>query len=231
MTSVADVADTAPTTTSGASGTAEQGLRADNLALAQTVEQTVEALIGAIGAADATAFGQAHADLATWCQFELVPSAVAKEQVLYPRAAQVAEASLLVQGLVADHRVIAGLVDAVNAAQDAAQLAGDAQALRVLLRAHLAKEDQLLAGLLEAQDGAAEAYAETRRAADALAQQYAANVAADVEASHAQPTGGCGSGGGCGGCGSGGGCGAADDARTDEERAADRAAVTVTRVD
>ncbi|WP_029212271.1 MULTISPECIES: hemerythrin domain-containing protein [Arsenicicoccus] len=225
MTSVADVAETAPTTTTG------EGLRADNLALAQTVDQTVDALIGAIGAADATAFGQAHADLATWCQFELVPSAVAKEQVLYPRAARVPEASLLVQGLVADHRVIAGLVDAVNAAQDAAQLAGDAQALRVLLRAHLAKEDQLLAGLLEAQDGSAEAYAETRRAADALAQQYAANVAADVEASHSEPTGGCGSGGGCGGCGGGGGCGSADDARTDEERAADKAAVTVTRVD
>ena len=70
-----------------------------------------------------------------------------------------------------------------------------------------------------------------RRAADALAQQYAANVAADVEASHAEPTGGCGSGGGCGGCGGGGGCGSADDARTDEERAAAKAAVTVTRVD
>ncbi|WP_050348224.1 hemerythrin domain-containing protein [Arsenicicoccus sp. oral taxon 190] len=210
--------------------TTAPGLREDNHALLATVESTVGALIGAIGQADAQAFGQAHADLATWCQFELIPSAVAKEQVLYPLAAGVAESSLLVQALVADHRVVAALVDAVNAAQDAAQLAGDAQALRVLLRAHLAKEDQLLLPVLQQQPGFPEAYAETRAAADRLAEDYAANVAADVEAAHARPSS-CGSGGGCGGCGGGGGCGSHDDDRSEAQRAADKAAVTVTKVD
>ncbi|WP_409483298.1 hemerythrin domain-containing protein [Arsenicicoccus dermatophilus] len=208
--------------------------REDNLALARSAGTIVAELIGAIGEADAQAFGQAHADLATWCQFELITAAVAKEQVLYPLAAQAPEAALLVQALVADHRVIAGLVDAINAAQDAARLAGDAQALAVLLRAHLAKEDQLLLPVLQARPDFPEAYAEMRRAADRLAQDYAANVAADVEAAHARPSS-CGSGGGgCGGCGcgsGGGGCGSADDGRTEERRAADKAAVTVTKVD
>lgn len=200
--------------------------------LAGAADSYAADLLAAIDAGDAQAFGAAHGTLASWCQFELVPALASFEQEVYPLAP--VQATLLVQGLVGDHRVLAGLVDAINSATDAARLAGDATALRVLVRSTMTKVDELLVPAVAAADQAAltDAVEAATRSAAALSAEYAAAVAADVDASHARPEGGCG-GGGCGGggCG-GGGCGSAaeDDHRSEEEKAAQRAAVSVTRV-
>lgn len=212
-------------------GSQEITLRGRHSVLVGAVDAYVGDLLGAIDAGDAQAFGAAHGTLASWCQFELVPALAALEQELYPLAQGPAE--LLRQALVADHRVAAGLVDAINAASDAARLAGDATALRVIARATFAKVDELLVPALVEQDAPAVAAALERVQATsaALAEQYATAVTADVDAAYARTESGCG-GGGCGSGGCGGICGTApDDSRTDAEKAAAREAVSVTRVD
>lgn len=232
-------------TTAIAPGTA---FAQDHAALAVDVDSYVEDLLAAIGQGDGQAFGRAHAQLAAWSQFELVPTLLAAEQVLFP-AVRSTRTELLIDALTAEHRVLAGLVDAVNGAVDAARLAGDAQALRVLTRSHLAALDLVLLPAADDVDLAAVREQAVQTAAD-LAAHYAAAVAADAQAAHSG--GGCGSGacgcagsgetdqdhghdhgGDAGGCG-GGGCGglcSADDPRTQQEIDAAKAAVTVTRVD
>lgn len=221
------------TTTSTTPDASAITLRGRHSVLTGAVDAYAGDLLGAIDAGDAQAFGSAHGTLASWCQFELVPALAALEQELYPLATGPTE--LLRQALVADHRVAAGLVDAINAASDAARLAGDATALKVVVRAALAKVDELLVPALVADDAAAVAAAVQRveKTSASLSEEYAKAVTADVDAAYARTESGCGGGGcGSGACGGGGGCGSSpDDHRSDEEKAAAREAVSVTRVD
>lgn len=197
------------------------------------LDEYCDGVLAAIGAADPVGFGEAHGSLCSWSQFQLVPHLVALEQLVLPELAKAPGAELLAQALVATHRVIAGLVDAVNTPGEIVLLAGDVQALRVTVRSHLASVDNLALPALAA--AGADLDQLTRgvtTTAAALAEQYALAVQSDLDAAHAQPAeaggGGCGGGGGgCGGCG--GLCGVDDDPRSPEQKAADRAAVKVTR--
>ena len=84
---------------------------------------------------------EAGADLVDWCRAVLVPHALVEEPTLYRAAAQRPEARLLVEAMLAEHRLIIGLVEDLEAALDAVTAAVSAGALLVVFEAHLAKEN------------------------------------------------------------------------------------------
>ena len=59
---------------------------------------------------------EAGADLVGWCRAVLVPHAFVEERTLYAAAAQRPEARLLVEAMLAEHRVILDLVEDLEAA-------------------------------------------------------------------------------------------------------------------
>jgi uncharacterized protein (DUF2249 family) len=92
-------------------------------------------------------------DLVAWGRQELLPHARAEEDTLYRAAGQKPEARLLVEAMLAEHAVIAGLVDELAATTDAVGAATAARALRAVFEVHLAKEnDQVLPLLVGAPD-------------------------------------------------------------------------------
>jgi len=93
---------------------------------------------------------EVRADLVTWCRTELVPHALAEEGTLYRAAAERVEARLLVEAMLAEHRVLVGLVDDLARADDAVTAAELARALLVLFESHLAKENEQVLPLLVA---------------------------------------------------------------------------------
>jgi uncharacterized protein (DUF2249 family)/iron-sulfur cluster repair protein YtfE (RIC family) len=88
-------------------------------------------------------------ELLTWLRDELVPHATAEEQTLYPAAAEIAEARLLVEAMLAEHVLIHRLVADLDAASDPVEAAGIARAIETVFDSHLAKEnDQLIPTLV-----------------------------------------------------------------------------------
>lgn len=92
----------------------------------------------------------ATAALTTWCEEELVPHALAEESTLYAAARALPEGRLLIDGMVAEHAVIIGLVREVSDAGDPIGAAAAARALQVVFEAHLTKENTLVLPLLTA---------------------------------------------------------------------------------
>lgn len=87
--------------------------------------------------------------LLSWLRDELVPHAAAEEKTLYPAAAQIAEARLLVEAMLEEHVLIHRLVADLERAEDPVEAAGFARALETLFGSHLAKEnDQLIPTLV-----------------------------------------------------------------------------------
>jgi uncharacterized protein (DUF2249 family) len=80
-----------------------------------------------------------------WSRADLLPHAAAEELTIYAAAGERTEARLLVEALVAEHRVVAGLVDRLADTEDPVAAASAASALEQLFLAHMAKEnDQVL---------------------------------------------------------------------------------------
>ncbi len=102
----------------------------------------VDALLNA--AVNPGAFGVARSRLTDFLNDELLPHAAAEETSLYPAAVNIERARLLVDGMVAEHRVIERLAGEVSEATEPVRAAAAARALQVLLEAHLAKENDLL---------------------------------------------------------------------------------------
>ncbi|MDO9496639.1 MAG: DUF2249 domain-containing protein [Nocardioides sp.] len=92
----------------------------------------------------------ARTQLLAWCRDELVPHALAEEGSLYRAAAEQGAARLLVEAMLAQHRAIAGLVDALESARDAVSAAVVGGALRALFDVHLAAENEQILPLLVA---------------------------------------------------------------------------------
>ncbi|MCC3650162.1 DUF2249 domain-containing protein [Streptomyces sp. S07_1.15] len=90
----------------------------------------------------------ARASLAAFCERELLPHAAAEEAALYPAAHGTKEARLLVDGMLAEHRRLAGLVAAVRSAPTAVHAAAEGRALQVLFEEHLDKENNLILPLI-----------------------------------------------------------------------------------
>lgn len=99
---------------------------------------------------DDTAAQVARQRLVEFCATQLMPHAEAEEEALYPAAAHDVRATLLVESMIAEHRMLRLLVDEVAATTRPVVAAALAMALRVLFDVHLAKENELILPLLAA---------------------------------------------------------------------------------
>ncbi len=115
---------------------------------------TLAALAGRLlTAADADAASRAREALVTWARSDLVPHAEAEESALYPLAHADTRGRLLVEAMIAEHRLLTSLLQQLAAASDQVSAAATAQALSVLFESHLAKEnDQILPLLAKRSD-------------------------------------------------------------------------------
>ena len=86
--------------------------------------------------------------LLDWLRAELLPHAAAEEAALYPAAAELPAGRLLVDGMLAEHRVITDLTGELAAAGSPVTAAAAARALAALFAVHLAKENDLILPLL-----------------------------------------------------------------------------------
>ncbi|WP_346926713.1 hemerythrin domain-containing protein [uncultured Arthrobacter sp.] len=107
------------------------------------LDALASALIHAVTTRDTVAEHDAHEVLVEWCETELVPHALAEEGPLYGGARNIPEGTLLVDGMLAEHQVIVGLVEKLrgSAGVDAAVAAGS---IRNIFALHLDKENTLL---------------------------------------------------------------------------------------
>lgn len=121
--------------------------------LAGSLALRVEGLVAAAANGNADVATRAKAELVGWCREELVPHALAEEQAMYPQALARPEARLLIEGMLAEHQVITGLVDEVAQATNPVRAAVAAGSLQQMFESHLAKENELvLPVLVEAPD-------------------------------------------------------------------------------
>lgn len=100
-------------------------------------------LARAVKAGDAVAEHDAHEVLVEWCETDLVPHALAEEGPLYGGPLTMPQGKLFVEGMLAEHQVIVGLVEELRRSTgvDAAVAAGS---IRSIFALHLDKENRLL---------------------------------------------------------------------------------------
>ncbi len=106
------------------------------------------AMLTAAADRDPAEAGEVRAGLVAFCDRDLLPHAVAEESTLYAAARDLPEARLLVDGMLAEHRRLTALVDALRESGPAVRTAADARALQVLFEEHLDKENDLILPLL-----------------------------------------------------------------------------------
>ena len=102
----------------------------------------VALLLEAVEAGDPAA-AQAQATLVDWCDAELIPHALAEEGPLYSGPHETPEGKLLVEGMLAEHRVIVDLVEELRTSTGVAAAVAGA-AVQRLFAVHLDKENRLL---------------------------------------------------------------------------------------
>jgi uncharacterized protein (DUF2249 family) len=118
--------------------------------MAGALAVAVERLVAAASRGDTPAALTARDALVAWCRQDLVPHALAEEKAMYPVAQAKDAGRLLVDGMLAEHTVITGLVDELAGSSDPVRAAAAAKALQVLFDSHLAKENELVLPLLVA---------------------------------------------------------------------------------
>ncbi|MEU1571236.1 DUF2249 domain-containing protein [Streptomyces collinus] len=106
------------------------------------------ALLNTAAGSDPSAAEKLRAGLIAFCDRELLPHSAAEEATLYPAARGLPDARLLIVSLVAEHRCLTALVDALRNAATPADAAADARALQVLFEEHTAKDNGLVLPLL-----------------------------------------------------------------------------------
>lgn len=92
-------------------------------------------------------------ELLAWARLELLPHASAEEDTIYRAAAARPEGRLLVEAMLAEHKILGGLVDDLAQATTVTAAAVAAGALRAVFEAHLAKENEQLLPMLVADPG------------------------------------------------------------------------------
>jgi uncharacterized protein (DUF2249 family) len=165
-------------------------------AMAGALSAAVEHLVAAAAAPADGAAGTARDHLVDWCRTELVPHALAEEKAMYPAAQAMDAGRLLVDGMIAEHGVITGLVEEVAAARDAVRAAAAAKALQVMFESHLAKENELVLPLLTAAPDVSVAEL-LGGMHELLGGRHDTHDADTDDHDHAHPA--AGAGGGCGG--------------------------------
>ncbi|MET7378396.1 DUF2249 domain-containing protein [Streptomyces sp. NPDC005526] len=127
--------------------TALQTAEAHHARLAGELTGRVTMLLTAVDR-DPGAAERIRAALVAFCDRSLLPHAAAEEAALYPAAHALPEARLLVESLIAEHRCLTELVDALRTSTRPSGAVADARALQVLFAEHLAKENGLVLPLL-----------------------------------------------------------------------------------
>lgn len=134
--------------TSAADAQAVEAVKNHHAQLSGALGVQVEALLDAVARGDRQGAGAASDALIRWCRAELVPHALAEEEAMYPSAQDDPRARMLVDAMLAEHRDLLGLVDAIASAKDPVRAAANAQALRSLFESHLVKENEQILPLL-----------------------------------------------------------------------------------
>jgi uncharacterized protein (DUF2249 family) len=193
MTSTVVLASTA------ADSAAVEAITQHHAELVGTVIAHTTALLDASTRGDIQGASAARRDLVLFSRGDLLPHAVAEEDTLYAMARQLPGVRMLVDAMIAEHRVLADLIDDLADATTPLAASASAQALRVLFELHADKENEFIL--------------------PALAQDPSVSLAEGLDGMHrtfeeikaAAVGGGCGSGAcGCGGHGgeqAGCGCG------------------------
>lgn len=127
-----------------ADAAAVEAVRQHHAELAGRLAAHVDVLLAAARTPGGAGFAQARAAALTFVTTQLLPHAAAEERALYPAAAGLGRLRLLVEAMLAEHRVLESLVDELRAAQEPALAAAHGHALRVLFDTHLAKENDLV---------------------------------------------------------------------------------------
>jgi len=133
---------------SQADARAAEAVEQHHAQMAGTLRTLVEALVVEASAGDREQSQAARDALVGWCEAELVPHAMAEEEAMYPAAHVTVEGRLLVEGMLAEHQVISGLVRTLRDVADPVRAAAAAEALVVMFESHLAKENELVLPLL-----------------------------------------------------------------------------------
>ena len=134
--------------TSAADAQAVEAVKDHHAQLAGALSVQVEALLDAATRGDQGSAGAAAVALVQWCRAELIPHALAEEQAMYPRAREDPRAALLVDAMLAEHRDLIELVEAIGRETSPVRAAANAQALRSLFDSHLVKENEQILPLL-----------------------------------------------------------------------------------
>lgn len=134
--------------TSAADAQAVEAIKDHHSQLAGALAIQVETLIDAAVRADLPGADLASKSLVSWCQSELIPHALAEERTVYPKAHEDSQARLLVDAMIAEHRDILALVEAIRIAKTPVRAAANAQALLSIFDSHLVKENEQILPLL-----------------------------------------------------------------------------------
>jgi hypothetical protein len=111
----------------------------------------LERLVDSLASSGAEDFDAARERLVHWLRTELAPHAAGEEQTFYPAAGGTEAGRLLIQGMIAEHGVILGLVEQVERAESKAAAAAWAGALLRVFVGHAEKENDLVLPLLVAE--------------------------------------------------------------------------------
>lgn len=180
-----------PAATDDAETAAADSISQHHSELVGTVIAHATALLDASAAGSLEGASNARRDLVLFCRGEVLPHAIAEEDTIYALARELPETSLLVDSMIADHRVLAELIDDLAGATTPLGASAAAHALRVLFELHVDKENDYIVPAL-----AASGEVSLAEGLDRMHEQF-------EELSSAATGGGCGCGGG--GCGCGGG--------------------------
>ena len=178
--------------TSAADAQAVEAVKDHHAQLAGALAVQVETLVDSAARGDLPGAATAAEALVRWCQAELIPHALAEEQAMYPAAHEDPRARLLVDAMLAEHRDLVELVEAIRNATGPVRAAANAKALRTLFDSHLVKENEQILPLLA---GSGEV-----SLADILGGMHELLGGDDHgESADTAPKGGCGGECGCGG--------------------------------
>ena len=139
--------DTTITASTEQDAGAVEAVKHHHAQMAGTLAGLVERLVTAHDPQDAA---EARDELVHWAATELLPHARAEEGALYPPAHRDPAGRLLVDGMLAEHETIGGLVEQLRSADTPVRAAALGTALKVLFEVHLAKENDLVLPLVAA---------------------------------------------------------------------------------
>jgi uncharacterized protein (DUF2249 family) len=133
--------------TTDANAAVISAIRAHHAQLASQLRAlTADVLTSARAGHDAAPARRALED---WYRTELVPHAVAEEHALYSEGAELDRTRLLIDGMIAEHRSLVGLIGELGLARSAFDASTVAASALALFEVHLSKENDLLLPALD----------------------------------------------------------------------------------